>query len=96
MYTCVAYSCIYRCTGDCSMFLMQQLPVILRRQQYVVTERAVTSMCVNVRWLSISHKLEKNGRPKMPEIVLWYFLSWWRGTVVERRSLAGELSLSCA
>ena len=21
---------------------------------------------------------------------------WWRGTVVERRSLAGELSLSCA
>ena len=22
--------------------------------------------------------------------------SWWRGTVVERRSLAGELSLSCA
>ena len=24
-------------------------------------------------------------------IVYW----WWRGTVVERRSLAGELSLSC-
>jgi len=23
-------------------------------------------------------------------------LPWWRGTVVERRSLAGELSLSCA
>jgi len=23
-------------------------------------------------------------------------ISWWRGTVVERRSLAGELSLSCA
>ena len=23
-------------------------------------------------------------------------LGWWRGTVVERRSLAGELSLSCA
>ena len=23
-------------------------------------------------------------------------LCWWRGTVVERRSLAGELSLSCA
>ena len=22
--------------------------------------------------------------------------SWWRGTVVERRSLSGELSLSCA
>ena len=25
-----------------------------------------------------------------------YKYSWWRGTVVERRSLAGELSLSCA
>jgi len=24
------------------------------------------------------------------------YYSWWRGTVVERRSLAGELSLSCA
>jgi len=24
------------------------------------------------------------------------YVSWWRGTVVERRSLAGELSLSCA
>jgi len=23
-------------------------------------------------------------------------ISWWRGTVVERGSLAGELSLSCA
>ena len=46
------------------MFLMQQLPVILRRQQYVVTESAVTSMCVNVRWLSISHKLVKMGDRK--------------------------------
>ena len=25
-----------------------------------------------------------------------YCISWWRGSVVERRSLAGELSLSCA
>ena len=25
-----------------------------------------------------------------------YYGGWWRGTVVERRSLAGELSLSCA
>jgi len=24
------------------------------------------------------------------------YVGWWRGTVVERRSLAGELSLSCA
>ena len=26
----------------------------------------------------------------------YYKKRWWRGTVVERRSLAGELSLSCA
>ena len=30
------------------------------------------------------------------DIILHYYRSWWRGTVVERRSLAGELSLSCA
>jgi len=35
-------------------------------------------------------------------VIFFYFtnnlpwFSWWRGTVVERRSLAGELSLSCA
>ena len=28
--------------------------------------------------------------------VLCKRISWWRGSVVERRSLAGELSLSCA
>ena len=37
---------------------------------------------------------------RMPEdaIRLAYFSSraWWRSTVVERRSLTGELSLSCA
>ena len=27
---------------------------------------------------------------------LYSVARWWRGTVVERRSLAGELSLSCA
>ena len=27
---------------------------------------------------------------------LYNVLSWWRGTVVERRSLTGELSLSYA
>jgi len=29
----------------------------------------------------------------LPRTTRW---RWWRGTVVERRSLAGELSLSCA
>jgi len=34
------------------------------------------------------HPAELHSRP--------YPSSWWRGTVVERLSLAGELSLSCA
>ena len=28
--------------------------------------------------------------------VFYTFLGWWRSTVVERRSLTGKLSLSCA
>jgi len=31
-----------------------------------------------------------------PGMIYNYILGWWRGTVVERLSLAGELSLSCA
>ena len=31
-----------------------------------------------------------------PVFLLLMYTRWWRGTVVERRSLAGELSLSCA
>ena len=34
------------------------------------------------------HLIHSLGLPEL--------LGWWRGTVVERRSLAGELSLSCA
>jgi len=30
------------------------------------------------------------------EIKVVPYYGWWRGSVVERRSLAGELSLSCA
>jgi len=29
-------------------------------------------------------------------IITYLAFGWWRGTVVERRSMAGELSLSCA
>jgi len=34
--------------------------------------------------------------PRNEKITLCNTISWWRGSVVERRSLAGELSLSCA
>jgi len=29
-------------------------------------------------------------------LLIYAVIGWWRGSVVERRSLAGELSLSCA
>jgi len=34
--------------------------------------------------------------PQTASLILEGLLAWWRSTVVERRSLAGELSLSCA
>ena len=38
-----------------------------------------------------------NEPGELSQILLCYLCpSWWRGSVVERRSLAGELSLSCA
>ena len=57
--------------------------------------RLVSSNLANyhatVRKLLIRQVLTK------PMVLSWRFSwRWWRGTVVERRSLAGELSLSCA
>jgi len=43
----------------------------------------------------ISFSLSRGTLPRQP-ISVGLILGWWRGTVVERRSLAGELSLSCA
>ena len=42
---------------------------------------------------------ELTALPQTPLAVFkkaYFKHGWWRGTVVERRSLAGELSLSCA
>ena len=41
-------------------------------------------------------KLEHRNGPCMDGIFTQPTAGRWRGTVVERRSLAGELSLSCA
>jgi len=45
-------------------------------------------------------KVESENREKKSLLGVIRFsriqAGWWRGTVVERRSLAGELSLSCA
>jgi len=40
----------------------------------------------------------QNAQEKQHRVVkdTFYVTLWWRGTAVERRSLAGELALSCA
>ena len=49
-----------------------------------------------VRALAV-HLLLPHGVPLVSRCLYCYALRrWWHGTVVERRSLAGELSLSCA
>jgi len=45
---------------------------------------------------SVSYLFILVTTPVRPIISKYTRLSWWRGTVAERRSLAGELSLSCA
>ena len=41
-------------------------------------------------------EFESSGAPHRCCTSLTISTHWWRGTVVERRSLAGELSMSCA
>jgi len=54
---------------------------------YLVLQRSAVSSLILADWpLHITLYIISSDPP----------LSWWRGTVVERRSLAGELSLSCA
>ena len=47
---------------------------------------------------SLARALVKDPKSSHITAIFWslHWLCWWRGTVVERRSLAGELSLSCA
>ena len=40
--------------------------------------------------------IDSNGIGGCQIMISITIISWWRGTVVERRSVAGELSLSCA
>jgi len=53
------------------------------------------ALLTNVRIITNIHM----GIEEVREIPIWkiyYLTSWWRGTVVECRSLTGELSPSCA
>jgi len=59
------------------------------------------ALALNFRAVCIGHRLQRlEPRTSVHVNVVCVYRagagSWWRGTVVERRSLAGELSLSCA
>jgi len=51
-----------------------------------------------IRFLLFCFAIQKVVKSTEIYTIFYTYLlnSWWRGTVVERRSLAGELSLSCA
>jgi len=52
---------------------------------------------MNIQYSIISQRSESTKIFLMKTYKYRYYCdTWWRGTVVERRSLAGELSLSCA
>jgi len=77
-------------------------PIMLERWTCdVVTERSqVRSPVFPLSANNLQSRLFANRVVAMQTVNLVvlrsYDPSWWRGTVVERRSLAGELSLSCA
>ena len=58
------------------------LPYVLRFHRYIFRIAPLVAFCTVGPYVII---------------ILYYAIyGWWRGTVVERRSLAGELSLPCA
>ena len=86
-----------------SLFLCRKLHLFLANQQKLLLPELhfLTAICTKsfVGWGFSPHP---TGRAySAPSDTLGVFRGptskgWWRGTVVERRSLAGELSLSCA
>ena len=84
-----------------------QLLLVKRSLRYTCpyTQHACIYMGVGVRGSSVRSRIaihahipstHEQSKLRLTEIVTLYIAGWWRGTVVERRSLAGELSLSCA
>jgi len=57
--------------------------------------QATFEMPLKAIWLSKFRELLAGMRVSLLRNIL-AILGWWRSTVVERRSLTGELSLSCA
>ena len=56
-----------------------------------VLRRGIRAGFYQSEWPTVAQLIQNND-----DTLFHRVLSWWRGSVVERRSLAGELSLSCA
>jgi len=72
--------------------------VVFRISRFELEERfcsEITSSTFGTKKVELVISEQKRSSSSKREI-LNFWNSWWRGTVVERRSLAGELSLSCA
>ena len=68
-----------------------------RKKQYFERFRAVSEQSSPDSIDDSSAYVYDNSTSELICLVIGRVVSgWWRGTVVERRSLAGELSLSCA
>jgi len=52
--------------------------------------------CCSHQFQAVAQQLQTAAATVDSTYQLTTATGWWRGTVVERRSLAGELSLSCA
>ena len=76
------------------LFASSQLLAVPRFPRNTYGRRAF-SVAGPMSWNSLQRIL--SGIQRAAQTVLGVYLKrWWRGTVVESRSLAGELSLSCA
>ena len=75
--------------------------VRLAESQQERSERRIPQLaaCVLLRYEAQNQPVQSQRATIFHSNVIFYYYytpSWWRGTLVERRSLAGELSLSCA
>ena len=85
--------------GPCNQFF--RLCVHMWRDQlsndylYVCSAYSAAHFACRLETRSFRHLLFVRQIGKIPKFSK-FPSGWWRGTVVERRSLIGELSLSCA
>ena len=84
----------WRWSGQQVTFLIEEYAffVALKLGRFWINRLYSIKQSSHRRWYSGRYGNHQENR----EILDPIFIRWWRGTVVERRSLTGELSLSCA